>query len=406
MADVGARHARPASDTASLVAWASPWLLSTQFDPGLLVDAGYEPWRQGLSPRLRDLQEVRVVFETALVPGGAADQQSGLLVLPAPRQGEVQALKWVVWTRATELERKNAPSAGAGFEVSFARVLAALGWAVWMPDYAGMGESPGPQTYCVPDSQALSAVDGLAAARALVRNHPEAYRETGDLALVGYSQGGQASMATAQRLQAHPDQAPGLVLRRVYALAAPFDLMIGAGPSADPDAVLERPEYTLYLVFGWARAYPDVVDPSALLQPAVLGLAGLFDGKHSGEQINRAIRQAVGNPARVTTRHLFLGTYSEAIRSAPESSPYYRAQKAARLDRWVPGPGTELVLGAAPGDLVVNPQNTANALAFAGSSPGTALRMLTFRSPTHGQAGGEGLLYAVMDLDRRPWTSP
>jgi len=400
---------KPAGEWTRLLDLGSSGLLSTQFQPGLLLESGYESWRKERRSSLRDVQALRLTFETRLLPDGSSDKQSGLLLLPAARNGVRQSLTWVIWTRGTDLERTNAPSAYANSESLFAALLASLGFGVWMPDYAGFGVSAGIQTYCVPDSQALSAADGLAAARQVVQGLDRYYQETGNLFVMGYSQGGQAALASARRIQENPRAFPGLSLPRVYALSGPLDLMIGAGPLADDQAVIDRPEYTVYLVLGWARAFPDQVLPAEILKPEILSKAyQLFDGFHKTGAIHDTLLGLVGKPrGGVTYQDLFLPSYLGALKQSPELLPYYRLQKAARLDRWVPGKGTELILAASPTDEVVNPQNSVNARNFIrAQDPLAQVRWVELRSGTHRKSGAEALLYAILDMDVRPVSSP
>ncbi len=393
---------KPSGEWGSLMYWASPSFLSARFNPKILLDAGYDQWRTRRREGLEDVQGIKVVFKTYLVPGGIPDLQSGLLLLPAADRTGVKKLTWVIWTKGTDLERKNAPSNFAGSETTFAALLASLGYAVWMPDYVGFGESEGVQTYCVPDSQALSACDGLIAARQVLSGLQAYYQESGRLSITGYSQGGQAAMASAKYLSENSQLFPGLSLNTVYSLSAPLDLMIGAGPEAPTQSILSRPEYTYYLVLGWSRAYPQI-KPAELLKSEVLKKVGpLFDGTRDNEVLRNALAQAVGKSSdQITYEDIFTPEYLEGIKIAPESIPYYTQQKASRLDRWVPGNGTKIVLAASLKDVVVNSQNSLNARDYIlSTNPAAQVSFQELFSETHASAGGEALLYSIIKIDQ------
>lgn len=391
------------AELGTVLDWASTGFLKGRIGTGMLEKMGYEKWRIARARGLADVEVFQVVFDTSLLPGGPPDRQSGLLLLPAALYHTKRSLTWVCWNRGTELLRVNAPSRQAGSETLFATVLAGLGFAVWMPDYAGLGESPGVQTYCVPESQALSMADGLSACREVLAHLSPQRTESGRLFIMGYSQGGLSAMAGARLLASEPQRIPGLQLKRVWALGAPFDLMIGAGSNADPDRVLERPEYTVYLVLGWARAYPGLIKPADILKDNILReTAVLFDGHHDNGPLHEAIARAAGKPVgKVTYRDLFVPSYLDSIRKQPETVPYFQAQKNARLDRWVPPDGLGLVLAASDLDRVVNPENSRSAYRYIRSQkPEADLVYLELLSESHPAAGAESLLAGIMMMDR------
>ena len=63
-----------------------------------------------------------------------------------------------------------------------------------MPDYIGMGESPGLHPYCHGESEATATRDMIRAARAFIADSLQMI-DNGELFLTGYSQGGHAAMA-------------------------------------------------------------------------------------------------------------------------------------------------------------------------------------------------------------------
>lgn len=402
---------KSASDWATILTWASPDFLSSKINPKNLVDSGYNEWRAKRKATLHDVQAFKLVFNTQLLPASILsantnvipDRQSGLLLLPAANKNQKQKLTWVIWTKGTDLERKNAPSAYASGESQFAAMLASLGYAVWMPDYAGFGESAGVQTYCVPESQALSSADGLRAARTFVATLKDFYEENGRLTITGYSQGGLAAMASARYITENRELFSGLNLDTVWSLAAPLDLMIGARTKTNPDTVLSRPEYTFYLVLGWARAYPEIIKPQDVLKTELVEkIAPLFDGTRENTVLHEAIAKAVGKPfGSVSFRDIFSSDYLSAMETNPESVPYYRMQSAARLDMWVPEGSTRLVLAASLKDLVVSPENAFNAKKYILSRKSDAkVDFVELYSSDHGSAGGEALLYAILQIDK------
>lgn len=396
----GALFTKPAADLSTTVFWASADFLSSRLNTSGLRAAGYDAWRQTVLPRLRDVQALKLSFNTHLLPGGPADRQSGLLLLPAANRLGPLPLKWVIWTRGTELVRASAPSNYGGYETLFPTLLASLGYGVWMPDYAGFGDSPGIQTYCVPDSAALSALDGLQAARKVVQSLPQFYSDEGVFSVCGYSQGGQSAAGTARLFSASPKPWPGLKLDQVFALGAPLDLMIGADGEFDLTTPLARPEYSLFLALGWARAYPEI-DPATIINPVLLKAAkGLYDGELDNDAVHLALAKALGKPkGSITNADLLRPDYLQTLRDRPQELAYYRLQKAARLDRWIPPAGVRLHLAATMADKVVNPQNSLRALAWIkAADPQAQVDFTELKSADHVSAGGEAYLLALMRL--------
>src|ERR1051326_8920384 len=77
--------------------------------------------------------------------------------------------------------------------------FATSGYAVAMPDYLGLGDSPGLHPYHHARSEATASVDMLRAARAFCAAN--GFQLNGRLFLAGYSQGGHATMALLRELE-------------------------------------------------------------------------------------------------------------------------------------------------------------------------------------------------------------
>ncbi len=395
-------YLRSPSSMGNQLRLASPALLASQIETGMLLESGYAEWRKTRLKQLESVQALKIKFS---IPGENGETQSGMLFLPAADKKTVRGLSWVVYCKGTEIPRDNVPSGGKGLETAIAATLAALGNAVWMPDYEGMGDSPGIQTYCVPDRLAASALVGLAAARRYVSAHPEAYEETGRLYVMGYSEGGLAAMATVKKAAEDKTAAAGLDLTAAYPMGAPLNLMIGMDNFKDIDPVLTRPEYQMLLVLGWARAYPRLVIADDILSGDLLKkvLPLFMEGILDNGDLHKAIAESCGKK-QGTLRYsdIFRADYLDALGKAPDEVPYYRVQLEHRLDRWVPPAGLPVFLAATESDTTVNPANSHNALAWM-RAHGDASRVTLIRllSESHAMAGGEALLWAVMDIDRR-----
>jgi hypothetical protein len=398
----------PASEEWLMLAAASPWLIGTEIKMDVLKKEGYAAWRTSRLPTLSEIQSVRIVF-TARRPEGSREKQSGTVFVPVIRRGRQQKLSWVIFAKGTEIRRDFTPSRGKGRELPFITALAALGYAVWVPDYSGMGDGQGIHDYCVAESLADSALDGLAAARrwlgkAMRADGRLAYAESGRLAIIGYSEGGLTVMGAIKAIAEDRIPTPGLRLEVAYPMGAPLNLAIEVPTLGNTPLVISHPEYQVFLGLGWARTYPEESKPDDIFSTRTIDrIVPLFDGTRSDVNINRRITMIVGKKAgSVTDADIFSPEYLSALRRNPASSAYYRVQIAARLDNWTPPQGIPIILAATPSDDIVPFANSQNEYDWASRySPLADVTLVRLASKGHIVAGAEAFLYAIVDLDRR-----
>ncbi len=395
------------AESRRLLALFSPSLLKTQFGQEVLDAVGYPAWRKERSPGLVGTQTIVVGFAARQIAGGL-DRQSGSIFLPSDWQESDKPLSWVLFFKGTELLRDETPSNGKGLELPIIRLLASLGYAVFAPDYVGMAASMGIQEYCVPDSLANSGSDGLAAARAWLskarRGGKDPLKESGRLYIVGYSEGGLSAMAAVQSIASKRLMAPGLELAAAWPMAAPLNLMSAVPFLTEEPAILRRPDYQVYIAMGWARAYPGIVNLSDILLPRTISeIVPLFDGKHSGDSICVSIARTVGKQiGKVTDKDLFTASFLQGLRADPLSLPYFLAQDKARLDRFIPPAGLHLVLMASETDEIVRFSNSEDEYLFVKRmAPSSSIELVRLSARDHGRGAVEGMLYAIVDMDRR-----
>lgn len=420
----GERHAQGALVAGQLLGWreyrpmrsrslrrlfslAAPLVLSIQIASVNLDRLKYSEWRARRGPELRDIRMIRISF-AARVPERAVERQSGLLLLPELKTGERRAMSWVVFMKGTEFLRQVVPSRRRAIELPFAASLAALGHAVWMPDYAGMGEGNGVQEYCVPDSLAASGADGLAASRswlAMRRGRGDGgYEETGRLAVMGYSEGGTAAMAFLDSLTQGRLEAPGLELSAGYPMGAFLDLMSIEGEHGQEPVALPRPAFQIYMAMGWARAYPEEIRVRDVLSPRTVEyLVPLFDGTRISERLDSRIARVFGRrKGGALDTDIYSDAYLRQVRKDPRLAPYLRMREERRLDRCALPPRLPVILAATPTDEVVPFSNSAGALEWARShAPDSSMELVTLAAKDHLLGAIEALLYAVVDFDKR-----
>jgi len=174
---------------------------------------------------------------------GHAIRLSGLLALPhgrAPR-----AL--VSFQHGTTSNRDLVPSNLSTDGLAAAILFAGNGYAAVAPDYAGLGVSKGPHPYYVAADTARAVVDMIHAARH-IRGVPQ-----GPPFLVGFSEGGYASLAAQRALEkAHEPVLATAAVAGAYnlrSISLPWT-MKGSSPQA-----------SIYLAL-WVRGYAARYDHS------------------------------------------------------------------------------------------------------------------------------------------------
>ena len=386
---------------------ASPWLVGTQVKMNVLQEKGYADWYKSRAGTLSDIQPVRIAF-TARLPEGGCERQSGTIFVPVRRSDQTRTLTWLVFAKGTELRRDFTPSRGKGRELPVIEAAASLGYAVWVPDYSGMGDGQGTHKYCVAESLADSSLDGLAAARQWLgmttSSDSQAYRESGRLAIIGYSEGGLAAMGSLIAISEGRIQTPGLSIESVYPMGAPLNLILGVSDLGEEPLVLSHPEYMIFLALGWSQAYPKEVRLSDIFLPRTIEkILPMFDGARSDEDLNRLIPATLGKKAgAVTDADIFTQEYLSALRRDPQSNAYARLQAQARLDQWTPPTGVPIILAATPTDETVPFANSQNEFYWAAqNAPAADVSLVRLASSGHISAGIEAFLYAIVDLDKR-----
>jgi len=233
---------------------------------------------------------------------------------PAWRVPDGARLPLVVYSHATELRKDAVPSAFGGSEWPLGAAAAAwYGFAVAMPDLPGAGADAGSyHPYCHAESLACAVADSIPAIRQLTAGDPylarHGYGWDGRLFLMGYSEGGYATLAAVRELegQSAPPTASAC-------MAGPFDLS-GAmrGTFIDPSTRYPRPYYLPYFVRGYHAIYGPRLDPLEVLAPDLLAagpdgdLLTWTDGSLDGLEVDSRLGRRMDMPPdAISLRRMF-----------------------------------------------------------------------------------------------------
>lgn len=152
---------------------------------------------------------------------------SGLVVVPFDANGGNLSVPLLSLQHPLQMQRNQSPSLQSiddHLTVPYAFLLASTGYIVAVADYPGLGISYDTHPF-VHKSIAYSVVDLIRAARDSKLNWTGSSKNTswdGSLYLIGYSEGGYASMASAQELQTNHHGE--FKVSAVAALSGPYSL--------------------------------------------------------------------------------------------------------------------------------------------------------------------------------------
>ncbi len=235
----------------------------------------------------------------------SCEGQSGLMWVPYDPAGVLEA-PVVCFQHGTQVYRDCAPSrfdpavssvlgspdvAGAFqnyVECTVGALMASTGCVVVMPDYPGFGLSTEPHPYVHQSlgesvrkvyKRSLRVLAGIAGAPSF----------NGRTYLIGYSEGGFATLAAARVFQK-----TNVPVTAAVPCAGSYDLCGTMVDQIRDYAVVKVPYYIPYTVFGYASVYaeddPEDWDYARLLVPPLPGaLDEMFSGGHSGAELTAAL---------------------------------------------------------------------------------------------------------------------
>jgi hypothetical protein len=263
-------------------------------DRGMLIS-------QSLS-RTYSLTELKVLFLVAGFPGtaehavsfhrvlyetvdcrGRKTTASGAILVPV---GKSKPAPVISLQHATVFLREDVPSRGGGQEFLLGAAMAACGYVIFMPDYLGLGDSPGLHPFLHAQSEATAVVDLIRAGRAGCQILGVPLSD--QLFLWGYSQGGHATLAVHREIELNHH--PEITVTASAPMAGPYDLSGTMAPILLSQEPYASPGYMAYLLFGLNEAHSFFCSPQELWRPPYdRTLPPLFDGAHAEMDIHSAM---------------------------------------------------------------------------------------------------------------------
>lgn len=234
-------------------------------------------------PVSREVEVYQITYQT-IDPKNNIVTASGVIAIPKTTDSN-EAFPMVSYQHGTVAEKSDAPSVN-GMEHVIPYALAGDGFIGIAPDYLGLGLGSGNHYYIHAQSEATATIDMLRATRNFCKTHNIKYNDK--LFLVGYSQGGHATMATLKYIE--KDYNKEFKVTACAPMAGPYDLSGTMAEFMLREEPYSVPMYLPYIVMTYHRANDLYNSPSDFFKPPYdQTLPPLFDGYHSTGEIDAAM---------------------------------------------------------------------------------------------------------------------
>ena len=258
----------------------------------------------------------RVEYRT-LHPNGDSIDVTGALCLPSNLDCPLPLSSYQHGTVAL---KTNVPSYENG-ESQLGLLYACAGYAITMPDYIGLGDSPGLHLYVHAESEARASLDLIRAAYDLQETLD--FTLDDQLFLWGYSQGGHATMALHRMIELdYPDEFEVSV---AAPMSGPYDI---SGVQADvitSDEEYPTPGYLPYVILSYQEVYGNLYDDleDLFLPQYAAIIPDLFDGENSMGFINNQFPDVPSQALLPGVLESFENDPNNPIRLALEDNDVY-----------------------------------------------------------------------------------
>lgn len=221
---------------------------------------------------------------------GTVDTLSGLVIIP---HSSTEAFPILTYQHGTVILDSQAPSitgiSADNLEIFLISLITApSGFITVIPDYTGIGDPDKYHPYIIANSHTQALVNMIRSVKQLSieLEGNDGFQFNDQLFLAGYSDGGYATLASQKGIQI--DYSDELSVTASFPMAGPYDL---SGTMVD--YFLSEPEYTQpyyvpYVLTSHLWYYQGLdVDFAEYFEPFWADtLPSLFDGTHSGSEIN------------------------------------------------------------------------------------------------------------------------
>ncbi len=298
-----------------------------------------------------DVASFKIVYNTVDEDGQPVIASGAFSV---PINSQCDSFSVVAYAHGTVLRKNDVPSRN-NQESTVGKVAASRGYISVMPDYIGLGDSPGFHPYMHAETQATATLDIIEATRSYVRDSLSSYTLNNEVLFTGYSQGGHACMAAVKYVQDNNLESIFNIIGAAPA-SGPYDL---AGSTADTyinDLPYNNPGYVVYLLFAMEEVYGNIYNaPSDILKsPYDVQVPPLMTGQNNMSAVDAVLPNRVSQFLEDTVLQSFIAD------TVGQTHPIWQALKANTIYDW--SPNFPMRLYYCTQDEQVNFQNSLTAL--------------------------------------------
>ena len=309
-------------------------------------------YASGIYPELDDLKPYvlhsvdiyKVVYKTKI--NSKTINASGLICVPS-EEGEYPL---ICFQNGTNTVNDYAPSEYANNPAyQFVEIIASMGYVIIMPDYPGFGESSEiPHPYLIKEPTVRSIIDMLFTARELDSGELPDLIIKNELYLMGYSQGGWATLSLHKALE--QDYKAEFNLKGSACGAGPYDLNLLIDGMTNI-STYPMPVYIGYIINAYS-AYNQFTNPVSdiLNEPYASRLGNLYNGTLTSDEINNQLTTSIPD--------LFTSDFLSGFESEAKYSSVRTSLTENSITAWNTSIPLFFIHGG--GDTAVNPLTTEN----------------------------------------------
>ncbi len=190
----------------------------------------------------------------------------------------------ISWQHGTIVSDYSAPS----YQIdsgNFIGILAAShGYIVLMSDYLGLGDGDGNHNYCHSKTEASAVIDLISSSNDFFSLEGVGYND--QLFLMGYSQGGHATLATVREIE--ESNMNNFQITASSPMAGPYSMSETQVEMLN--AVYPNPGYFPYVISSYQNVYGNLYSNSSeIFKAGFENILDLYDGTFSMDYINEEI---------------------------------------------------------------------------------------------------------------------